>query len=308
MNFKAKQSFFPRHHSIQVVPELSSITPDYIKERMIPRGLHSKKGDNGIVLVVGGSSLYHGAPILASVAALRCGTDLVYTGVPKSISLPVRSFSPNIIALPMPADRLTVGSTNRLLGMLPKTPHAAAIGMGMSISKPEALKLLIKRLLDKGTKVLLDASALIPNILETINGSNSIITPHAGEYQRIFGESPGQNEAEMVSNVKAMAQKYRITIILKGWINIIADPNENVAKVTRTTPAMTVGGTGDVLDGIATSLFAKMNSFDASVLAVYFNGIAANLAVAKLGIHILATDLIQFLPEAMKSFDIVKSS
>jgi NAD(P)H-hydrate epimerase len=71
---------------------------------------------------------------------------------------------------------------------------------------------------------------------------------------------------------------------------------------------MTVGGTGDVLDGIATSLFAKMNSFDASVLAVYFNGIAANLAVAKLGIHILATDLIQFLPEAMKSFDIVKSS
>jgi ADP-dependent NAD(P)H-hydrate dehydratase len=51
-----------------------------------------------------------------------------------------------------------------------------------------------------------------------------------------------------------------------------------------------------------------MNSFDASVLAVYFNGIAANLAVAKLGIHILATDLIQFLPEAMKSFDIVKSS
>jgi NAD(P)H-hydrate epimerase len=178
----------------------------------------------------------------------------------------------------------------------------------MSISKPEALKLLIKRLLDKGTKVLLDASALIPNILETINGSNSIITPHAGEYKRIFGESPGQNEAELVSNVTAMARKYQITIILKGWINIIADPNENVAKVTRTTPAMTVGGTGDVLDGIATSLFAKMNSFDASVLAVYFNGIAANLAVAKLGIHILATDLIQFLPEAMKSFDIVKSS
>jgi ADP-dependent NAD(P)H-hydrate dehydratase len=287
------------------LPELSSITPQYIKERIVPRKLYSKKGDNGIVLVVGGSSLYHGAPILASVAALRCGADLVYTGVPKSISIPVRSYSPNIIALPMPADRLTVGSTNRLLGMLPKTPHSAAIGMGMTIAKPEALTLLIKRLIDKGTKLLLDASALIPNILETIAGSNSIITPHAGEYKRIFGESPGQTEEEMVSSITAMAQKYRITIILKGFLNIIADPNKNVAKVARATPAMTVGGTGDVLDGIAANLFAKMNSFDASALAVYFNGIAANLAVEKLGNHIMATDIIQFLPEAMKSFDSV---
>jgi ADP-dependent NAD(P)H-hydrate dehydratase len=287
------------------LPELSSITPQYIKERIVPRKLYSKKGDNGIVLVVGGSSLYHGAPILASVAALRCGADLVYTGVPKSISIPVRSYSPNIIALPMPADRLTVGSTNRLLGMLPKTPHSAAIGMGMTIAKPEALTLLIKRLLDKGTKLLLDASALIPNILETIAGSNSIITPHAGEYKRIFGESPGQTEEEMVSSITAMAQKYRITIILKGFLNIIADPDKNVAKVARATPAMTVGGTGDVLDGIAANLFAKMNSFDASALAVYFNGIAANLAVDKLGNHIMATDIIQFLPEAMKSFDSV---
>lgn len=290
------------------MPELSSITPQYIKERIVPRKLYSKKGDNGIVLVVGGSSLYHGAPILASVAALRCGADLVYTGVPKSISIPVRSYSPNIIALTMPADSLTVGSTNRLLGMLPKTPHSAAIGMGMTIAKPEALTLLIKRLLDKGTKLLLDASALIPNILETIAGSNSIITPHAGEYKRIFGESPGQTEEEMVSSITAMAQKYRITIILKGWLNIIADPDKNVAKVARATPAMTVGGTGDVLDGIAANLFAKMNSFDASALAVFFNGIAANLAVEKLGNHIIATDIIQFLPEAMKSFDSVAAT
>jgi len=290
------------------LPELSSITPQYIKERIVPRKLYSKKGDNGIVLVVGGSSLYHGAPILASVAALRCGADLVYTGIPKSISIPVRSYSPNIIALPMPADRLTVGSTNRLLGMLPKTPHSAAIGMGMTIAKPEALTLLTKRLLDKGTRLLLDASALIPNILETIAGSNSIITPHAGEYKRIFGESPGQTEEEMVSSITAMAQKYRITIILKGWLNIIANPDKNVAKVARATPAMTVGGTGDVLDGIAANLFAKMNSFDASALAVYFNGIAANLAVEKLGNHIMATDIIQFLPEAMKSFDSVAAT
>jgi len=283
--------------------ELSSITPQYVKEHIVSRDLHSRKGDNGIVLIVGGSSLYHGAPILASMAALRCGADLVYTGIPKSISQAVRSHSPNIIALPMPADSLTVGSTNRLLGMLPKTPHTAAIGMGMSISKPEALSLLVKKLIDNGTKLLLDASALIPNVLSILSGSSSIVTPHAGEYKRLFGEDPGSTEEALMSNVSAMAKKYRITIILKGWLNVIADPDQNVAKIVRSTPAMTVGGSGDVLDGIASNFFAKMKSFDASVLAVYFNGLAASLAVKKLGTRILATDLIEFLPEAIKAFD-----
>ena len=80
----------------------------------------------------------------------------------------------------------------------------------------------------------------------------------------------------------AMAEKYRITIVLKGWVNIIVNSENKVASVARTTPAMTVGGTGDVLDGIASTLFAKLNSFDASVLAVYFNGIAANLGLSNM--------------------------
>jgi ADP-dependent NAD(P)H-hydrate dehydratase len=286
-----------------MVPKILSVTPSYIRKSKVPRNLNSKKGDNGIVLVVGGSSLYHGAPLLASLAALRCGADLVYTGIPKSITIPIRSYSPNIIALPMPDDRLTVGSANRLLDMLPKVPNTAAIGMGLSIAKREALVLLTKRLIDKGTKLILDASALIPDILDTIAGSNSIVTPHAGEYKRLFGESPGESEDAMISHVAAMAEKYRITIVLKGWVNIIANHENKVARVARTTPAMTVGGTGDVLDGIASTLFAKLNSFDASVLAVYFNGIAANLAAKQYGLHLVATDMINFLPKAMKTFD-----
>jgi ADP-dependent NAD(P)H-hydrate dehydratase len=285
------------------VPKVFPVTPSYIRKRTLSRDLYSRKGDNGIVLIVGGSSLYHGAPLLASLAALRSGADLVYTGIPKSISIAIRSYSPNIIALPMPDDSLTVGSANRLLGLLPKVPQTAAIGMGLTIAKPKALTLLIKRLLDKGTKLILDASALIPDILETISGSNSIITPHAGEYKRLFGEGPGENEEGIISHVVSMAKKYRITIILKGWINIVANAEGEVASVTRATPAMTVGGTGDVLDGIVSTLFVKMNSYDASVLAVYFNGIAANLAVEQNGLHLVATDLIDFLPRAMKEYD-----
>ncbi|MGA9744400.1 MAG: NAD(P)H-hydrate dehydratase [Nitrososphaeraceae archaeon] len=286
-----------------ILPNLITVTSEYIKGHMVSRNVFSKKGENGIVLVVGGSSIYHGAPLLASLAALRAGTDLVYTGVPRSITTTLRSYSPNVIALPMPADRLTVGSANRLLGSLPKVPHAAAIGMGMSISKPEALLLLVRRLIDKGTKLVLDASALIPDVLDIITASDTIVTPHAGEYARIFQQAPGSNKEEMISNVMKMAEKYKITIVLKGWLNIIADRRGNLATIMRSTPAMTVGGTGDVLDGIASSLLARMNPFDASALAVYFNGIAACLAFEQIGLHLVATDLVERLPEAMKPFD-----
>ena len=100
-----------------------TIDPEFLKTCIIPRSLDSKKGDNGTVLIVGGNRIYHGAPILASLSALR-SVRLVYTAVPRSNIIPVRSSSPNIIALPLADDKLTVGSANRLVTMLPKKPEA----------------------------------------------------------------------------------------------------------------------------------------------------------------------------------------
>src|SRR6185503_12386175 len=109
---------------------------------------------------------------------------------PRSIINAVRSFSPTIIALPLPDDKLTVGSANRLIAMLPKRADSAAIGMGMTL-EPEALVVLISKLKQAGTKTLLDASALIPQVLGEISGTASIVTPHAGEYKRLFDKDPG---------------------------------------------------------------------------------------------------------------------
>jgi NAD(P)H-hydrate epimerase len=69
---------------------------------------------------------------------------------------------------------------------------------------------------------------------------------------------------------------------------------------------MTVGGTGDVLSGVVAGLLAKLKPFDASILGVYFNGVAGNLAYKRVGLHMLATDLIEDLPNAFKPFDIIK--
>jgi ADP-dependent NAD(P)H-hydrate dehydratase len=279
-----------------------TVTPKLVKDLIIPRIVTSRKGDNGIVLVVGGSRIYHGAPILASIAALRSGTDLVYTAVPRSIVMTVRAYSPDIIALPLPDDKLTAGLVNRLVAMLPKKPDAAAIGMGMSITRPEALVSLIRQLRNTGTKLLLDASALIPEILQEISGTGTIVTPHAGEYKRLFEKHLNTNEDIQTSVVQALAKDYRITIVLKGSVNIISD-GEHTALIKRSTPAMTVGGMGDILSGLIVGLLTKYTSLNASILGVYLNGVAANLAYERVGLHLVATDVIEDLPNAMKPFD-----
>jgi NAD(P)H-hydrate epimerase len=284
--------------------EVLSITEDYIKNHTTPRDQNSKKGDNGIVLVIGGSSLYHGAPLLASLSALRAGADLVYTAVPKIIVNAIRSYSPNIIALPMTDSSLTIGSANRLIKGLPKIPHTATIGMGMTLSKTEALNSLVKKLRENGTKLVLDASALIPQVLSEITETDTIITPHPGEFKRIFNEDVGGSEKDIQSIVSKMAKKHSITIILKGWLNVISDETGKIAAIRRTTPAMNVGGTGDVLAGLVAALYSRTkSSFDASALAVYFNGVAATIAAEKVGFHMMATDLIENIPNAMKPFD-----
>lgn len=284
-----------------------TVTPKLVKDLIVPRIATSRKGDNGIVLVVGGSRIYHGAPILASIAALRSGTDLVFTAVPKSNIIAVRAYSPDIIALPLPDDKLTSGLVNRLMAMLPKKPHAAAIGMGMSIAKPEALVSLIRQLRNAEIKLLLDASALIPEILREIAGTGTIVTPHAGEYKRLFEKHPGTNEDVQTSTVQTAAKEYGITIVLKGSVNIISDGiSEHTAVIKRSTPAMTVGGVGDILSGLTVGLLTKYSSFNASILGVFLNGVAASLAYERVGLHMVATDIIEDLPNAIKPFDLIK--
>ncbi len=292
------------------MPEIITVSSKLVKDLVVPRLTSSKKGDNGIVLVAGGSRIYHGAPLLASMAALRAGTDIVYTAVPRSSVVSVRSSSPNIIALPLPDDKLTIGSANRLVAMIPKRADSAAIGMGMSIAKPEAIVALIRQLKNDGTKLLLDASALIPEVLQEISGTSTIITPHPGEYKRIFGEDAGVTEKERISNIDRLAKKYGITIVLKGSTNLVScsiDGNGNTAVIKRSTPAMTVGGSGDVLSGLTAGLLTKLKPFYASILGLYFNGLAASLAYKQVGLHMVATDLIEHLPNAMKTFDKINS-
>ncbi len=253
--------------------------------------------------MVGGSYIYHGAPILSSIAALRTGTDLVYTAVPKINVAPTRAISPNLIVIPLVDQKLTKGSVNKLLGVIPKNLDSATIGMGLAIQDKNALSLLVKSLIDRDVRLSLDASALIPEVLPLLPNTNSVVTPHAGEFKRLFGELPTTTKKQRIALVEKHAKKNNITILLKGAIDVISDGKTTYLNEMR-TPAMTVGGTGDVLSGLVAGMLAKnRNPVESASSATFVNGLAGKAVQKKFGLHMTSMDLLDEIPQVMKPFD-----
>ncbi len=278
-----------------------------IVKKFIPvRKNKSRKGDNGTVLVVGGSYIYHGAPILSSLAALRSGSDLVYTCVPKINAQSTRAISPNLIVIPLVDAKLTRGAANKLLGQIPPGLDSATIGMGLAIKDIESLKTLVKPLLDSDVRLCLDASALVNGILPLLQNQNVVVTPHAGEFKRMFGDIPAESIKERILIVEKHAKKNSLTILLKGPSDIISDGKKTFLN-SKKTPAMTVGGTGDVLSGIVAAFLARnRNPLESASAAAFVNGLAGKLVQRKLGLHMTATDLVDVLPIILKPFDRIK--
>ena len=277
-----------------------------VRKYIRPRKSNSRKGDNGKVLVVGGSYMYHGAPILSSLAALRTGCDLVYTAVPKVNAQATRAASADLIVIPLADSKLTRGSVNKLLGQIPTGIDSATIGMGLAVQDIEALKLLVKSLIERDVRLSLDASALRKEILPIIKAKNVLVTPHASEFERLFGEKIPDNKKTRISIVEKHAKKNSITILLKGMDDIITDGTKTLIN-SKKTPAMTVGGTGDVLSGIAASMLSQNRDvIEAAASAAFVNGQAGKIVQKNLGMHMVATDLIDALPLISKTFDRIK--
>jgi NAD(P)H-hydrate epimerase len=279
------------------------LSASIIKKFVPGRKASSRKGDNGTVLVVGGSYIYHGAPILSSIAALRCGTDLVYTSVPKINVSATRAISPNLIVLPLVDQKLTKGAVRKLLGVIPRNLDSATIGMGLAVQEKNSLLLLVKSLLDRDVRLSLDASALIPDILPLLSDKNVVVTPHAGEFKRLFGDSPPNSKKERITLVEKMANQYGITVLLKGATDVISN-GKKTFLYTKKIPAMTVGGTGDVLSGLTAGMLAKnRDALQSAATATFINGLAGKAVQKKFGLHMTSMDLLGEIPTVMKPFD-----
>jgi len=283
-----------------------SLSSPVVKKFIPSRKSNSRKGDNGKVLVVGGSYMYHGAPVLSSLAALRSGSDLVYTAVPKVNVQSTRSLSSDFIIIPMADSKLTRGTVNKLLGQTPQDLDSATIGMGLAVQDVEALKLLIKSLLNRDVRLSLDASSLVKEILPLIANKNVVVTPHAGEFKRLFGEVPSENKVKRIQTVEKYAKKNSVTILLKGQTDIISNGTKTYTNV-KNTPGMTVGGTGDVLSGITAGFLSRnRNALESASAAAFVNGLSGKITQKQFGLHLTASDLIENLPYVLKPFDKIK--
>ncbi|MBI4257527.1 MAG: NAD(P)H-hydrate dehydratase [Thaumarchaeota archaeon] len=277
-------------------------SPELVTKWVPERIADSHKGQNGVVGVVGGSWLYHGAPTLTALASLRSGVDLVYLAVPKVIASSIRAISPNLIVLPLADAKLTVGSVNRLLTWLPPV-QSVAMGPGLGKQRTEGLKRLVLELSSKKVKILLDADALTPDVVEAGGGKPVVITPHGGEFKRVSGVDLPEDLESRIKVVREYALKSRVTVILKGAIDVVSD-GDRVAVNRTGCAAMSVGGTGDVLSGLVAGLMSKgLTPFEAGAVGAYLNGLAGERSAENLGNHILATDVIDMIPFVMKQFN-----
>lgn len=271
-----------------------------LKEIYRERPKWSHKGDFGKLLVIGGSKRYTGAPALvaySAIASLRAGADLVLVAAPKRAADIIASFSPNLITEPLEGDFVSM-KHSKTLDYLMRKFDAVSIGSGLGIEKET--EGFVKKFVGKIKKpCVIDADA-IKVLKKKRLGGNFVLTPHAYEFYHISGEKPKHDIMGRAKVVEKFAKKIGATILLKGAVDIISDGKQTAMNKTG-NPYMTTGGTGDVLAGICGGLLAQgISPFKAACASAYITGKAGDLAAKDKGPGLLATDIIEKIPEVIR--------
>ncbi|MHC1586838.1 MAG: NAD(P)H-hydrate dehydratase, partial [Candidatus Hecatellaceae archaeon] len=277
--------------------------PGDVRKVRKPRPKDAHKGDFGRLLVVGGSSIYSGAPALAALAALQVGVDLAYVAAPVEAAKAVSAYSPNLITIKLEGESLKARHISKLKPFLERCT-AVILGPGLE-TRGETLKALPKllRLIESlGKPLLLDADGLkLFARLGVKAETPCILTPHRGEFQLLAGEELPEELWEAAELVKETASRKQATILLKAPVDIISD-GEKVRFNRTGNPAMTAGGTGDVLAGIVGGFLAMgIKPFEAAVAGAFLNGAAGDLAYKRKGPHLTATDLLAEIPALIEN-------
>lgn len=246
---------------------------------------NSRKGDNGKLLIIGGSERYHGAPLIAANIASRL-VDLVYfSSVPENNKLlaKMKSRLAEFIAVPREEIEQFIKKTDAIL---------IGPGLGMGEAEKKLVNNLVKKF--KNKQFILDADAL--NLIEKKNiPAKAILTPHKGEFKKLFGINPTRE------NALKMAQKYNCVIALKGKIDYVAGSGAGENKINITGNAgMTKGGTGDCLAGLISGLATRNEPFLAASAGVFLNGLAGDRLAKRVGSYYNATDLAREIPKTLK--------
>lgn len=251
---------------------LDLICPQTTPLTIHPRPFDFHKGMAGRLSIIAGSQAYPGAAILTAIGALHAGAGLITLHVPENArGLIASRLPPEIMLRPL-------ASPEEILSF----PHdALVIGPGLEEPETDVLRLIC----GAEKPAVLDAEAL--NLIAR-SGSleilrpHHIITPHPGEFRRLFPESAGLSREDAA---RTFVCRHPAVLLLKGARTIVARQNEVALWLNSTgTPAMSTGGQGDLLSGaIGAFLAGGMSPFDAARFSAWLCGHAAELAAARSG-------------------------
>lgn len=270
-----------------------------IKNIYKKRDPFTHKGDYGHSCIIAGSNGFMGAAVLAAKACLRSGAGKVTSYAPK--------IGYDILQISAPEAMTKIAGENYITS-LENLDNYDSIAIGPGIGLYESHKELIKTLfIDFKKPIVVDADALniisqSPDLLNLIP-PNSILTPHAIEFERLFGKTLSQKDRGILAVEKAI--KYKIFIVLKGHHTLIATPDKKTFYNTTGNAGMATGGSGDVLTGVLTALLAQgYSAFQSCLLGVYLHGLAGDIGAKKFSEEaMIAGDIIDNLGEAFKQIN-----
>ena len=245
------------------------------------------KGDYGHALLVAGSYGKMGCAILAARACMRSGAGLLTVHVPEKGLNPMQCAVPEAMTS-IDYDGLLFA--NEPTNISRYDALAVGPGIGTAYRTLIALRALLGSWGDR--PLVMDADALNltaqhPDDLLPLLHSHTIVTPHAGEYKRLFGtERPAE-----------AASKHGFVIVMKGHHTKVFSPDGNVYENTTGNAGMATAGSGDVLTGVILALLAQgMEPYEAACTGVYIHGKAGDLATEKQSqASLTATDIVDYL-------------
>lgn len=274
------------------------------------RPLDGHKGTFGRVLVAGGSADYWGAPILSGMGAYRAGCGLVALAIPNSLRSVAATHLPEATMPRMvDAEYLGADSAEKLLPSLPNY-HSVLLGPGLGTKSDEFLGSILAQ--SDLPPLIIDADGL--NYLARQSDwweslpSNTILTPHTGEMQRLVSKSV--NDVDRITLAIDYAKRWRVILVLKGAYTIIATPNGYVTIIPIATPALAVAGSGDVLAGCIASFVAQgLPAATAAIVGAYLHAQAGQqLAQNNGNAGILAREIADAIPTIRQLLSTAQSS
>ena len=292
-------------------PYFISIDADEVKKIFPRRKAISNKGDYGHVLSICGSKCMQGAAVLAAQGAVRGGAGLVTVAFPECAYPAISAKLTSPLLLPIDSNEEGTFSSSGISKILSAMEKATAIviGCGLGINRDTAY-VLGEVIRNAKVPIVIDADGIniISRNINVLKAAKVpiILTPHPGEMSRLTGMTVKQIQSDRIQTAVDFANEYNVTVILKGANTVVAVPGEKTVFVNTTGNAgMSKGGSGDLLAGITGAFIAQgIDSPEASEMAVYFHGLAGDIAAKKYSMTGMSpTDTANCMPFALSTIE-----